>query len=540
MPDIFDQIDVEAKGGDIFDQIPLPKESLGKNLVRTAYQPLSGFLKKYTWPADVIQMAGVGEALDPEFIEHLKKIHEREGIPFDEEEYVDKVAQAAGAFPTQTNIERGIEEKTGIPLQARTGLQKTLQLGSTAAAFTPGGLLQKGTAAIATPILKETGMQAGLPESVAELGALGVGGLAGSKVPFELDISKSLKPSGLTARQFEKIVEPKTISPGKFQKINEKLENDFRKISDSIISTSPIEKTKTELKINSNFKSQVADQFKEVENLAESIPNKISGQKLKDSLVRSLKEKKTKGFVPSEYEKNYQKFLGQLIKDTPKEDIIPRQLVQQYRKNNRTLAEAYDPGRSYAFNKAKKDAILEHNRSIANLIEKEFPDSEFSNLFKNTNKQWSEISDLEAINKFVDGIFDGKIKYEKAKKFFENDNIARPFKKALGEKGFKDFEQLMKDLLSSETPYKMLKVAKTKGFGDLFQTASAYLIHPTIGKAATFYKAGKNVFKFTMNSLLDKPQLAITWKRGIDNLKKGRFASAQKDFEELKEQSLSD
>src|ERR1700690_2966454 len=94
------------------------KEAPIKSGIRTAYQPVAGYLKKFTYPMDLLQIGGEGYALDPEEIEHLRKIYEREGLPFDEDEYRKQVKEASKYFPTQGNIEREIEEKTGLPLEA--------------------------------------------------------------------------------------------------------------------------------------------------------------------------------------------------------------------------------------------------------------------------------------------------------------------------------------------------------------------------------------------------------------------------------------
>src|SRR5579864_2869489 len=99
-------------------------ESFLKSSARTAYQIPSGIAQTRTFPLDLLQMAGLGHAIDPEEIEHLRKIHEREGIPFDEEKYLQGVQQASETFPTQGNIERMIEEETGAPLTPRNKLQK--------------------------------------------------------------------------------------------------------------------------------------------------------------------------------------------------------------------------------------------------------------------------------------------------------------------------------------------------------------------------------------------------------------------------------
>jgi hypothetical protein len=510
------------------------EESFGKSAFRTAYQPASGLLQAtpYGILTNLWQALARGEIYDPEEVEHLEKIAAREGFPFDKEEYFRLAEKVLGTVPTVGNIEREVEERTGLPLEAKTGFQKALSFGASAGKLSPGSFSQKAVAG-GTGSLTKVGLEeTGLPEPVAELGGLGASIATGKYAP-NINITKATKPSGMPKRQFEKLENPKEVSAKKIENISEKIEGDFKKISDDIISKTPIEKTRSQIRDNPSFKNEIREKFKDVEKLSENLPGKTTTNQLKKDLEQKLLPKKGQVFTPSEYDQEFNNFIKKMNKDTPSQEIGASDLVKQYRKNNKSLSEAYDPQRPYSFNRAKKDALLEHNRTIAETIEKQFPDSEFSKLFKETNKEWANIADAEAIDKFVDGIFNGKIRFDKAKKFFENENYSRPFKRALGEEGFKDFEVLMKDMLETEKPFKMLKVAKSKGFGDLAETAGAFILHPTLGKLKLGYEVGKRSFKSAMNSILDKPQLIVNWKNGVENLSKGNFSQAEKDFSKL-------
>ncbi len=510
-------------------------ESFGKSSLRTAYQIPSGIAQAATYPADILQMMGTSEALDPEFLEHLRGIHEREGIPFDEDEYLQQVQNASSYFPTQGNIERIVEEETGAPLQPKNKLQKSLKLGATAGKLSPGSLAQKGTAAIAAPSISQLSQKVGVPEPLSDILGLAGSGYAASKVPGELKIGAETKPSGLTTRRYEKLKNPKEVSSKKIQKINEKVESEFRNITNNILEKSPINETYSSLKNDTGFKQQSREAFKDVSRLAEEIPEKISTEKIGKELVNQAFKKKGTGFSPSEYDKAHEKFVKTFIKETPKQEVSAADLVTQYRKNNEALSEIYEPGQSFAYNRAKRQALSDYNKSIAATIEKEFPDSEFSNLFKTTNKKWSEIMDAESIDKFMDKLFDGKIKFEKGKQFFDKEGMTVPFKRALGEKGFKDFEQLMKDLMSTEQASKMMKVAESKGFSDLASTGLSYLIHPSLAKAKVGAGIVKGTYRKIYEALLDQPQLAVTWDKGVKAFKKGDFLKAEKEFNILKE-----
>lgn len=509
-------------------------ESSLKQIGRTLYQIPAGRAKAFTYLMDILQMVASGYARHPLTIREIEDTAREAGVPFNKEAYLKAVEDAESKIPTQENIERFVEEKTGLPLTPKTELQKNIRFGSEAAGFTPGGIVKKVTAAIAAPIAEKGLEKIGVPESIAKPAAL-IGSTAGAQaIPKgSPKIKAKTKPSGLPVRRYEKVSDLRKVSLKRHGKIQEKLETDFKKISDKIISESPISKTKATLEDNPAFKVEVADQFRKVEKLAEGIPETLNTQTVKKKLVDNALKKKGTGFAPSEYDNDYRKFITQFLKETPNQEIKASDLVAQYRKNNKALSEAYDPSRSYAFNRAKKDALLEYNRAIADVMESEFPNTEFVDLFKETNKSWADISDAEAIDKFTQGIFEGKIDYNKAKKFFLNKNQARPFKQALGKDNFKKYEQLMKDMLSTEKPFKMLKIAKQKGFEDLVKTAGAYIIHPKLGKAKLAFGAGKNLYRNITNALLDKPQIISTWENGIKSLKNGDFKKAEKEFSKL-------
>ena len=159
------------------------RESGLKSFFRYLYQLPSGYAKAWTYPADLIQMLGVGEASDPEELEHLRKIHERAGIPWDEDKYMQSVRDAASYFPTQGSVERGVEENFGVPLAPKTKGQKALNLASTAAGFAPATLAQKGVAGVTAPAVS-TGLESvGVPEPVAEMIGLGASALTGHLTP---------------------------------------------------------------------------------------------------------------------------------------------------------------------------------------------------------------------------------------------------------------------------------------------------------------------------------------------------------------------
>lgn len=528
--------------GSPFDQAAkeqgITEEPWWKSAARTALQIPQGILEGTTYgiTTGLGALGALGETdLDVEEWNKLRGLYAEKGIDFDEafERGREEMLQT---IPTISNIARKVEEKTGLPLEPKTRLQKGLRFGSMAGKISPGTLAQKGTAAVTSVGTSEGLQEAGVPESLAELVALPVGLGVGTKAP-KIDIGKSKKPSGMTERRYEKLEKPVQVSEKKIRKINEKVENEFRDIASDIISKSPIEETYSALKKDSGFKQAAEEGFEKVNELAENIPETFSTKDIKKNLVdRVLKDKGT-GFLPSEYDLSHKKFINQAIKNTPTQDISATDLIKQYRKNNKAFGELREPGQSSAYNRGKKQALMDYNKTIASMIEEKFPDSEFSNLFKSTNKKWQEIMDVEAIDGFMNDLFEGKVQFKEGQKLLEKQGMQFPFKRALGEQGYKDFNQLLKDLMTTQKGQSMMKVAQSKGFEKLAKTGLSFILHPKLGYAKAIYEGGKAGYKKIWESLLDKPQLAVTWDKGVKAFKKGDFATAEKAFETLEKES---
>ena len=517
------------------------EDSFGKNLLRTLYQIPSGIAQGITYPLDLISMIGTGESLDPEEIEHIKRISEREGVPFDEEKYLQAVQGAQEAFPTQGNVERFIESKTGLPLEAKTRLQKGIKFASTAGKVAPTNSTFRGlNTSLPKPVLgtgvaatKELLDELGIPETISDIASFGVlkNPTAGAG---KISVGPKKKPSGMSELRYEKLNKPTQVSESKFNKIQDRHKQEFTDLANKIIKESPIGETSQSLKNDVTFKQKTAEGFEDLQKLAEKIPDKLSTEYLKNDLLKNLNNKNT-GITPSEFEKSHNKFIKEFVKETPTKDVGFPELLSQYRKNNKELGKVFEPGQSYAYNSAKRESLLDYNNSIADVFENKFPNSGFSEPFKELNKKWTQISDAELIEKFLGDMLDGKINYKKGREFFDKQGMTVPFQRAMGKEGFSKFETLMKDMMSTEQASKLLKEAKSQGFGDLAKIAGSYIIHPELAQAKLGFNLLKGGYNTIFEMLLDKPQLAVTWDRGINAFKKGNFKAAQTELGKVSE-----
>ena len=524
-------------------EIEEEKDNRALNAARWLFQAPLGVLQKFTWWSDVAMMIGAGDALDHEEIDRIAIIADRNNIPFDKDEYVAGVWDAMDLWPNQSNTERELERVTGLPFTPKNKGQQLLRLGFTGGAFQKGSVGRKaiaGATTVAATKASEVGIEKGLEavghdeetakrvsEKVAPYVGLATGVTAGTLAPR---VSIKTKPSGLTARRFEKIKGTTKVTPARKDAIKETLETDFRKIAGEIIEESPKAETFKEVIENPTVKAEATEGFKKVEELAGRINETVHTDKVKYHQLRRRQQQK-RGPTPTEYDEAYDKYALDSINKTPAKAFTIKQYVNQYRKNNEALTGYFEPGASRNINRAKRDAILDHNRAITDMFEELFPDSEFTKSFKEQNQRWADIKDAEFIKDFIDDMFDGKINYKKAKSILDDKNTAFKFERFLGKEGYKKLKQLTKDFLEQEPFEKQLKVADSQNMGSAMREIAAWLIHPALGTL----KTGAKLAKHAWHMLLDKPQLSVDWKAGIDAFKAGRFQEAEEIFEKLED-----
>ncbi|MEK9713882.1 MAG: hypothetical protein VW258_15060, partial [Thalassolituus sp.] len=113
------EVDIKHEAS-VFDAlVPEDVDSTLQSWLRSAYQIPAGAAKKFTFPLDLVQM--LSHVGDPETLADLRHDAILSGEEFNEEAFqkgFDEAAQLVDKyFPTQENLEKLIEEQTGLPLQ---------------------------------------------------------------------------------------------------------------------------------------------------------------------------------------------------------------------------------------------------------------------------------------------------------------------------------------------------------------------------------------------------------------------------------------
>jgi len=352
------------------------EEGWGEWAARTALQIPKGIAQATTYPLDLLQQIGYADATDPEEIDRIRQASERVGKPFDEEAYLAKANEAASMFTNVDNASRYLRDNYGIPLEAQTRLQKFVNFASSARKIAPkGATLRPLNVSLPKPMLgtgvaatAEVAKELGVNETLADLGSFAILKTPKAGSP-SLSFGKKTKPSGLSERYFENVKADAKVSERTIEKINSEIENEFRTLTEKIISDTPLAETRKGLQNNIKFKENASKAFQEVEKLAESLPGTIPRDKIKSKYNVKIGEINPKGFAASEYEKSLYKNLTQAKKDIAKKNISTVDLVDQFRKNNNSFGKIKEPGSSFAVNQAKRDALVIQNKAIAQAIE---------------------------------------------------------------------------------------------------------------------------------------------------------------------------
>lgn len=552
--DINEPVEASVKKAnyDPWNEIQVEKEESGlASALRTVAQPVQGFLEATPFGQITgLQSLMSMDVYDPEEIEHIKMISEREGIPFNEEAYLEAANRAMGTIPTISNIASKIEEKTGLPLEPKTENQKRIRFLSMATkAVSPKGSLTKTVqpsgktpqalsfrglnTQLPAPILgagvtatRELLMQMGVPEQFADLAAFGI--LKPTTEGAPSFISSQKKPSGLTTRRYEKLTKPTEIAEKKIRQIQQKTSGEVKELAKNIIKESPVGETYQKMKEDITYKRGIEEGFKEVKTLAGEEKVDIDSSKVKEKIKSKIN--KGKGITRSELDKEKTKYLNQFIKDTESGAKSIVGLEEQYRKNNELASKTYDPGQSWETNQAKREAYLDYNRGIAEIFEEVTPNTKFLEKFRQRNAEWSSLMDAEMIDNFLKQLTKGRIKYEKGRDFFTKKGMDTKFKKALGKEGFHKFETLLKDLMSTEEAFNLLEKTKDPGLMPFVKKALYFAINPTLGKAKVGFDLMRGGYQKIFEMVLDKPELAVNWDRGINALKKGDIKVANQEL----------
>ena len=168
-------------------------------------------------------------------------------------------------------------------------------------------------------------------------------------------------------------------------------------------------------------------------------------------------------------------------------------LLKTYRENNKKLAKEYERAKIFGKDKDYVDFLTEYNRNILSSIEKTLPaDSEFVNLLKSSNKEYSNyIKGLEA-KAILKPFFGDNITLGKLDKFASDPRLIKKMSLNIGKQGAQEISQIASDLKAARQSISKIPVKEVKKFEELLP-AGYYIADfiPFGGKALKGYTAAK-------------------------------------------------
>lgn len=537
-----------------FEKAP-EKESTLMSTARSIYQPISGYLSKLTYPAEIAKMIGQGEAIGelgdleeriPELQKQFPQAPWQNYKGIDKEQYMQNVQTAGEYFPTQSNIERGIENLTGLPLQPRTTLDKALRLGGSAAAFRGGSYLngtklapgatartiEKGVAGVTAPLVSEGLQKMGVPEPIAE--NIGLLGAQFTPVPRSIPTGTTpvMKKSGMPQRNFESITKPTKISESYHGTITQNIENDVRQATDKLFSeASP---TYVEMKTNSGFRDERIAGMENVQNLASGLSRKINTNDVRKEFISAVNKriKESGGIAHSEFDRELLKEANILLRGTKiNRAASASDLLRQYRKANADKGKLFELGSSTSRNEAKQEALRLHNNAVSNIIETKYPQTDFAKEFLKENKAWAAMEDADKAKNIVDSLFTPEgIKFKDAQKLLKDNSTTRGLRRMLGKEKFGNLQEIARDFVNQGNKYKLLKPVEGPGAGSILKDALLFPIHPLIA-GTSLAKTGYQHFK---GRGLKNVSSNVKWSQVPQNEKTGLQKFAKDVYQDFK------
>jgi len=530
MPDIFDQIAPESNTpvkGDIFDQISLEpeqktsryqkfkkgEEKLRQAIVEPGARVVKGMAKGFA------QLPRTITTLPLHLLNLIPGLNK---IPGTEGQSALETALSYLDQPTlyETALQKHLEEK--LP-EATTPLGQSLEAGGTTLAnllgfgiapqtalpAAAGGQFGRNLYDLLTEQLGitpgETGAQ--LSEFAGELPAYLSGAfpaMAKKAVTAEsgLTLPKVVKREGKEFGFFK----PKVFS-GEKQKAMEKVTKQSEKLVDNIRKQSiPIAK---EIEQGIDVAARNENNFQKVSQIASKIPEKYESSFVNDYLDL-VKEHIDEVPIPTDEQESiiklvnkYSSKFGEL--EGGKRFYTPKEYLDQFRNINDDIKSLYQTKFVYGdrlptmrFYEGLKD-------SIAKTFESNAP-KEFSDLFKETNKEYSSLKKLDKFNEIINSFSneEGSLIPKKLDSYLSTPRKLKVLQKQVGEEGIQKLKTISKDLNKAA---KNLDLIEENKLSSLVTSHLGVGILKWLGIPLVVpLKVGKNLIEYSRGYALTRPQ----------------------------------
>ena len=503
-------------------------------------QPVLGAARAFTWPADVLKLAMVGDALSD--LDELEAAFEKAGTPFDRNEYIKNVSENSQFIPTQDLVENLIEEKAGIDLKPKTKTGKILNKFFTLASLTRGKGLTKAITAGAVGAGTTEGLKSlGVNETASELiGDVAAGGsTAFRKSPRILSpeiasLEKTAAKHGLPFPEYLTRDPKQLIAPVISEKRKLALQNNLGMTSKEAIDdviTGKLNPAKLR-KQGADLEVLVDDAYDNVKNLAKQNPKKVPTKNIVNDIDMEIARIKKNAPSPSDADKAAISILENekdiLSKSTP----TTENLVEQIKNYNSNVKSIYKRSEFSGREDSVRSAYAFLNNSIRNTVEAE-SGTDIRKAMRAADTLYSEKSKLDRVESLVSKSFkDGDYNPKKLSQLL-NSKQGLIVRRELGDDAVNQIrdiakfgEQAVKATTQlAKSPTNLGRIAE---WGPL---AGFLLYH--MPKSAGMLIGAKAIGDRVRGYLLTNPASREVYRDIVKNASKGSFKNMATDFDKL-------
>ncbi len=522
---------------------------LAKDLV---IQPALGAAAAFTWPLDILKLGMVGEALTD--IDELEESFQKAGKPFDRSKYLQTVAKQSEFIPTQDFLERAIEDKTGISLEAKSDTGKAIRKFFTLTGLLKGkGLtkegIKKAAKGAAAGTLTTEGLKAlGANETVSDIaGDLVAGGATAlTKEPRVLapeisNIEKTAAKHGLPfpeylTRETKDLITPK-ISQSRKLALQKEIGMSSSEAIDEIISGKlPIQKLKKE---GANLEVLKDEAYDKVTQLSKSNTKPLPTEKIVSDIDAEISRISKQAPSPSDADKTAISILQS--EKNVLQDAKPNteELVQQIRNYNSNVKGIYRRPEFTGREDAVRSAYAFLNNSIRNTIESE-SGPEVRQAMRAADSLNGEVAKLNRVESLVSKSFkDGDYNPKKLQSLL-NSKQGLIVRRELGDQAVNEIRDIANygDRAIKATN-QLAKSSKHLGEIGEWGPIAGFLLYK-LPKAAGILIGAKAITDRVRGYLLTRPATRSVYKDIVKNAANGSFKTMSRDFARLESEIAKD
>lgn len=515
---------------------PTMWETVGDVLVQSG----RGILRAFTWPADLLKVSMMGEALSD--IDEVEEAFKKAGKPFDREKYVKDVFDASGFVPTQDVLEKKFEDITGVSLEPKTESGKVAGRFSEVASFSPGSLGRKLASGLVGTGTSEALKGAGLGETASNVAGDVLSSLARGlrREPRVLSpeaqklSDKAQKHSlpfiELMAREKSPLIRGK-ISEATSKQLKDDLgissEMAIKKIIEDQI---PISKLKEK---GINLKSLSSHAYEKTREMAKKSNKKFDTKNIVSSIDDKIKEIKSLAPSPSESQKEAIRVLQRERDILSVSKPTAEQLINQHINYNSDLKSLYKKPEFSGKEEEVRKAYHFLNSQLVKAMEDQ-GSKEVANAFRASNKIYTESSKLSQTENIISKAFLDGYDPKKLDQILGSRNGAF-LRRNLGEKGVEEIKEVAK--YGKLAKSRMEKFLSNNSMATQNYVESLGVLAPFIFLPHSLIATGLSLIKPlagpVQGRILSRPATRDAYKLSLKHASEGFFNLLKKDIRKI-------